>query len=109
MIMRGAFWSLWSRARLSEAELESVACGRVAAEGWNQPVDTEHLPLVDHGSLRSVGPWNLQWWTMDHASLVGDHVIDRPSFYSWQLISYIGVGGILVLMSSFTGFGLVKI
>ena len=84
MIMRGAFWSLWCGARLSEAELESVACGRVAAEGWNQPVDTEHLPLVDHGPL-SGGPWTM---------LVEDHVIDRPSFYSRQLISFIGVGGI---------------
>ena len=84
MIMRGAFWSLWSRARLSEAELESVACGRVAAEGWNQPVDTEHLPLVDHGSV-SGGPWTM---------LVVDHAIDRPSFYSYLLISSIGVGGI---------------
>ena len=90
MIMRGAFWSLCSGARLSEAELDSVACGRVAAEGWNQPVDTEHLPLVDHGpclwwamelavvdsehlplvdhGTTSGGPWIPQWWTMDHAS-----------------------------------------
>ena len=73
MIMRGALWSLWSGARLSEAELESVACGRVAAEGWNQPVDTEHLTLVDHGSV-SGGPWNLQWWTM---SLIDPHLIHR--------------------------------
>ena len=88
MIMRGAFWSLWSGARLSEAELESVACGRVAAEGWNQPVDTEHLPVVDHGTC-SGGPWTM---------LVVDHAIDRPSSHSkgqWTI----------VLMSSFTGFG----
>ena len=39
-----------SGVRLSEAEPQSAACGRVAAEGWTLPVDPEHLPLVDHTS-----------------------------------------------------------
>ena len=51
MIMRGAFWSLSPcGVRLSEAEPQSAACGRVAAEGWTLPVDSQHLPLVDHTS-----------------------------------------------------------
>ena len=39
-----------SGVRLSEAEPESAACGRVAAEGWTLPVDPDHLPLVDYTS-----------------------------------------------------------